>query len=248
MNNDKCILIGNKFANILQIVVFLNTVFILLFHKIIIENNYKNYYQKYIKILNNKCNYKKSIFYIKRTWKIWFMDNTKQGLSSMLGHIWATYISIYISDNNEFECNWFLVQFLIDTLFAMYLSFTFSKISIYLIGICNKDIQNKYMTIGYYEDNNYKIWIIQTIHWILVSMLSRIICSLLIILTKNIWIEPNIWMNNMWNNKRQEQLFFTILIMPIILNSIQYLTQNWFLRWISDRTQLHEPLIIHEIV
>ena len=244
MNNERCILIGNNFATILQIVVLINTIFILFLHKILIEDNYKNVYQNLVKKI-----YKKPIFYMKRTWKIWIMDNSKQGLSSFLGHIWATYISIYIASNEQFECNWFLIQFIIDTLFAMYLSFIISKFTILLIECYDKNIANKYMTLGYYDNYNYKIWTIQTLHWIFVSMLSRIICSLLIISTRDIWNEPNIWFNNIWINKRHEQLIFTILIMPIVLNSIQYLTQNWFLRWISDKkTLLHEPLIIHEIV
>ena len=176
------------------------------------------------------------------------MDNTKQGLSSLLGHVWATYISIFISNDTSFECNWFLIQFVIDTLFAMYLSFIFSKITIYLIGTCNKKIEQRYFTIGYYDDHDYKIWIIQTMHWIFISMLSRIICSLLIISTKNIWTQPNIWFNNIWIEKRHEQLIITILIMPLLLNSIQYLTQNWFLRWVSNISTLNESLIIHQIV
>lgn len=248
MNNDRCLLIGNKFATILQIVVLINIIIILFLHKIIIEDNFKNYYQNSVVIIYKNCFCKKPVFYMKRTWKIWIMDNSKQGLSSFLGHIWATYISIYISTDEQFECNWFLIQFLVDTVFAMYLSFIISKLSIYLIGLCVKDLAYRYMTLGYYDDNNYKIWLIQTFHWICVSMTARIICSLLIISTKNIWTEPNIWFNNIWIDKRHEQLIFTILIMPIILNSIQYLTQNWFLRWIADKTPLHESLIIHEIV
>ena len=243
MDNQYCILVGNTFANTLQIIVLVSTIFILFLHKIIIEDNFRNYYQTILKIF-----YKKKQLYNKRTWKIWLMDNTKQGLSSLLGHVWATYISIFISNDTSFECNWFLIQFVIDTLFAMYLSFIFSKITIYLIGTCNKKIEQRYFTIGYYDDHDYKIWIIQTMHWIFISMLSRIICSLLIISTKNIWTQPNIWFNNIWIEKRHEQLIITILIMPLLLNSIQYLTQNWFLRWVSNISTLNESLIIHQIV
>jgi hypothetical protein len=243
MDNQNCILVGNKFANTLQIIVLVSTILILFLHKIMIEDNFRNYYQTILNIF-----YKKKQLYNKRTWKIWLMDNTKQGLSSLLGHVWATYISIFISNDTSFECNWFLIQFVIDTLFAMYLSFILSKITIYFVGSCNKKIEQRYLTIGYYDDHDYKIWIIQTIHWIFISMLSRIICSLLIISTKNIWTQPNIWFNNIWIEKRHEQLIFTILIMPIILNSIQYLTQNWFLRWVSNISTLNESLIIHEIV
>ena len=94
MNNDRCLLIGNKFATILQIVVLINIIIILFLHKIIIEDNFKNYYQNSVVIIYKNCFCKKPVFYMKRTWKIWIMDNSKQGLSSFLGHIWATYISI----------------------------------------------------------------------------------------------------------------------------------------------------------
>jgi hypothetical protein len=236
--DNSCILIGNEFAFYLQIIVFFGSISVLFLHKIFIENNYKNIYQSVTKCLYNKCCNKNIYFYEPRTWKLWFMDNIKQGLSSLIGHFWAIFFAMSLSNsgNTQYQCGWFLIQFLVDTIIGVGLSILFSILTIKLLKICLPNFTNKYLTIGYYEfvPDRYTVWKIQTFHWLFVSITARMISSLIIYFSHNYWISSLEWFDNIWNNKKEE-LLFVVLIIPIKLNCIQYLLQNSFLRWTSPK-------------
>jgi hypothetical protein len=236
--DNSCVLIGNKFAFYLQIIVFFSSISVLFLHKIFIENNFKNIYQASIKYLYSKICKKNIYFDDRRTWKLWFMDNIKQGLSSLCGHFWAIFIAITLSnnENTQYQCGWFLIQFLIDTIIGIGLSFLFSILTIKLLKMCFPNFTNQYLTIGYYNSgsNSYSVWKIQTFHWLFVSITARMFCSLLIYFSNNIWISSLVWFDNIWNNKKEE-LLFVVLILPIKLNSMQYLLQNKFLRWTKSK-------------
>jgi len=249
--NDSCVLIGNEFAFYLQIIVFFSSISVLFLHKILIENNFKNIYQASVKFLYNKfykCCKKNIYFNEKRTWKIWFMDNIKQGLSSLLGHFWAIFIAITLSnnENTQHQCGWYLIQFLIYTIIGVGLSFLFSILTIKLLKMCFPNFTNEYLTIGYYDlgQNSFSVWKIQTLHWLFVSITARMLCSLLIFYSNNIWISSLVWFDNIWNNKREE-LLFVVLILPIKLNCTQYLLQNRFLRWTKSKRNdtLRTPIL-----
>ena len=166
------------------------------------------------------------------------MDNIKQGLSSFVGHLWAIFFAITLSnsENTQYQCGWFLIQFLIDTIIGIGLSFLFSILTIKLLKICFPNFTNQYLTIGYYDfgRNRFTVWKIQTFHWLFVSITARMICSLIIYFSHNLWISSLEWFDNIWNNKKEE-LLFVVLIIPIKLNCMQYLLQNRFLRWTSPK-------------
>ena len=237
--DSKCIIIGNKFATIIQILVFILSISTLFLHKIFIENNQCNCHSKIQKIIycalckksKNTENYVLSV----RIWKIWFMDNIKQGLSILCGHFWAIYAAKLLSKDNSDECAWFIIQFVVDTLLAIFLSFVLSKLSIKLISLLSKSFTDMWLSIGNYETTyynyQYKIWIFQTFQWLLCSLLARIICTYLILGNYNYFVIINNWFSNLWTDNRNDELIVVILVIPIIMNILQLLIQNWFLRW-----------------
>lgn len=239
--DNSCVLIGNEYAFYLQIIVYFSSISVLFLHKIFIENNFKNIYQASVKFLYSKfckCCKKNIYFYEKRTWKIWFMDNIKQGLSSLCGHFWTIFIAIMLSnnENTQNQCAWYLIQFLIYTIIGVGLSFLFSILTIKLLKMCFPNFTNEYLTIGYYDlgPNSYSVWKIQTLHWLFVSLTAIMLCSLLIYYSRDIWLSSLVWFDNIWNNKKEE-LLFVVFILPIKLNSTQYLMQNRFLRWTKSK-------------
>ena len=241
--NEICVTIGNNFANIIQIVVFILSVICLFLHKIFIENNAYNIYYRAKSFINNKlCNrFIKNIEYTDinpRTWSIWFMDNIKQGLSTLAGHFWAIYASKLLSTDISDECAWFLIQFLVDTIIAICLSFLFSKLLIMLITLISKSFVDKWLTIGNYNKNSmysnkmiYCIWFFQTVHWLVCNVSARILVTYFIISIYSYFLKINIWFSNMWINNRNDELILVTLIIPLIMNTFQLLIQNWFLRW-----------------
>jgi hypothetical protein len=239
-----CILIGSKYADILQGIVFLVSVSVLFIHKLVFEDGRFSYY---------KLGFKKSAhqtfgtlwrdrqFFVvsanSRSWKMWLLDNLKQGFSTGMSHIWGTYAAIKISgkfDNDE--CGWFLLQYLIDTIIGVILSIFLSKISVFTIKKISYKIGTKWFNIGNYGDFGrnrklfYTIWIVQLLHWSVCSLFARISCTLILLgfsKKNNVFVE---WFSNLWNNSNNE-LLFVVLFVPMFFNSMQFIVQNLFLRW-----------------
>jgi hypothetical protein len=229
MDNNKCILIGNVFANTMQFVVCIISIAVLFFHKIFIENDVLDLKRKLFK--NHRPNIDK------RIWSIWLMDNSKQGASSAIAHIYATYIARVFSIGNEEddECGWFLIQFIVDTIFGLLFSFIISKITLHFCKSIFPQFYHNWLIIGNYNTNGvknkYYVWILQVFHWIWCSMIARILCTLIILISLRFWTKLNIQFSDQWINNRHNELVFVILGMPILLNSIQFLVTNTFLHW-----------------
>jgi hypothetical protein len=246
--DDKCIIIGNKFANIIQILVFILSVSSLFLHKIFIENDIYYYYSRTRKYV---CKQSDNIELSPRLWKVWFMDNIKQGLSTLAGHFWAIYAAKLLSKDNSDECAWFIIQFLVDTLIAIILSFFLCKISIKLISTISVNFTNKWLLIGNYGSiysiNEYKIWAIQSLHWLTCNIIARIACTYIIIALYCNFTIINIWFSNIWLNNRNNELILVTLVIPFIMNTLQLLIQNWFLRWKNQKMRENEQRLISDV-
>lgn len=247
--NDNCIIIGNNMANIIQIVVFILSISSLFLHKIFIENNTYNIYSNTKSFIYSKLCYRfiKNMDYndlTPRKWSIWFMDNIKQGLSTLAGHFWAIYASKLLSNDASDECGWFLIQFLVDTIIAILLSFIFSKLLIMVISLISKTFADKWLSIGNYNEysdfNNktkYYIWSVQTFHWLVCNLSARILITYFIISIYTYFLKINIWFSNLWIDNRNDELILVTLVIPLIMNSFQLLIQNWFLRWKKTKSE-----------
>jgi hypothetical protein len=228
---ETCLIIGNSFANIMQVVVLVLAISSLFIHKILVENNILNIFKDNLR---------------RRTWPIWFMDNLKQGISTFIAHWWAVFISVYLGSDSD-ECGIFFIQFMIDTLIGLLLSFVFSKASIKLLDYFCPNISVKWFTIGNYSSyvnyQKYLIWLVQCLHWCLCSMLARIICSSILILAYPKFLEFNEHFSNQFVNNRHTELLLVTLIIPLIIDTFQFLIQNWFLRFKNNKTDLDLVLI-----
>jgi hypothetical protein len=245
MEEDKCLLIGNVFANSMQFVVCILAICVLFFHKICIENDSLKIKRRLFK------NYRENLS-DKREWNIWFMDNFKQGVSSTIAHIYATYIArlFTLGNENDDECGWFLIQFLVDTILGVLFSFGISKFSIYILNSIYPKFSRNWLIIGNYNSNGIKnrywVWILQVFHWIFCSMLARVLCTFIIFISIFYWKDFNILFSKLWINNRYNELVFVILVMPIMLNSLQFLLTNWFLHWERPKPNQYitQPLML----
>lgn len=258
---EECILIGNSFADLMQLIVFISAVGFLFLHKILIEDGRLQYYKYHNKIQKFRSNnyikfqdlYNKKRNYEKpenaRTWKLWFLDNFKQGLSTGMSHIWGTFVAIKISGKSgNDQCGWFLLQYLIDTIIGVLLAFSLSKSSVYIIYKINYGFSIKWFSIGNYGDERrqkslyYKVWFVQVIHWLICSLVARILCSVILLIFRN---ENDIfvnWFSDLWNNKNDE-LIVVILVIPLLFNTLQFIVQNIFLRWNRPKISINSFVI-----
>ena len=169
-----------------------------------------------------------------RKWDLWFMDNLKQGISTLAGHFWALYAAKLLSKDNSDECGWFMIQFLVDTFIATILGFILSNISIKLCSFVSNVFAKKWLLIGNYETKpncKYRIWAFQTLHWLVCSLFAKVACTFLISGMCYYFTIVNHWFSNMWVAERNNELIVVTIIVPTTMNSTQLLIQNWFLRW-----------------
>ena len=259
---EECILIGNSFADIMQIIVFFSALGFLFLHKIIIEDGRLSFYKHHwgIIIKSRKKSFvtfgtflEKRKEFVKcenaRSWKMWFLDNFKQGLSTGMSHIWGTFVAIKISGKSgNDQCGWFLLQYMIDTVIGVILTILLSKLTVFIMFKINYGIAMKWLTIGNYGDETrhqrlfYKIWIVQIFHWLVCSLLARIFCSIILLIFKNENDKFVDWFGDLWTNKHNE-LIFVILVIPLIFNTLQFIVQNIFLRWKRPAISINSFLI-----
>lgn len=239
INNEQCVLVGNHFANTMQFVVALVAATVLIGHKIFIEDDLWWLKSRFWRLLTGTPIPK---YIEKRTWRTWFMDNTKQVLSSSLAHIYATYIAILFSNNDNANasnggdpCAWFLIQFLIDTAIGVFLSFGLSKATIFFIGWRDERLVNRWFLVGNYQTQGpkrvYTVWVVQVVHWVFCSLVARMCCSLFMYATLPLWVLFADSFSQTWEHHRHAELIFVVLGMPILMNSVQFLLTNWYLRW-----------------
>jgi len=252
MTDDECVLVGNTFANVMQVVAALTAALILILHKILIED--KKLYM-WLSSAYIKCNgytdldfaYKSFDKSQSRSWELWFKDNIKQGLSTTGGHVWGTAAAIILSKYSEEtdECAWFFLQFIVDTTIGVGLSILLSKYSIQLVECYSVQFSKKWLSIGnyetYYGADKTKIWTVQTIHWFICSIIARMLCTILLIFGHSSGITFSTWFSNEWSNRHAE-LIFAILIIPMILDTVQLLIQNWYLHWVTPLLDLEESI------
>jgi hypothetical protein len=258
----ECILIGNSFADIMQAIVFVSAVGFLFLHKVLIEDgrwtfykyhwsvivkSRKNSFETFGSLLEKRKEFEKSEN--ARSWKMWFLDNFKQGLSTGMAHIWGTFVAIKISGKSgNDQCGWFLLQYMIDTVIGVVLTLALSKITVFIIFKISYGIAMKWLSIGNYGDEKrhqilfYKIWIIQVFHWLVCSLLARIFCSVVLLIFRYENDKFVDWFSGLWSNKHNE-LIFVILVIPLIFNTIQFIVQNIFLRWNRPSLSINSFLI-----
>mmetsp|Transcript_14417 Transcript_14417/g.2362 ORF Transcript_14417/g.2362 Transcript_14417/m.2362 type:complete len:91 (+) Transcript_14417:138-410(+) len=84
----------------------------------------------------------------RRTWKIWFMDASKQAVGSGMLHVLNLGAAIIIGSNSSNPCIWYFINFTIDTLLGMVFCFLLLK----LLEKCLQNRGNASFKSGYYGE------------------------------------------------------------------------------------------------
>ena len=187
----------------------------------------------------------------KRTWNVWCMDNSKQFFSSCIS------VSCILSPTENKmlvpdQCALYCFLFIIDTILGVMITFGLSQTTLFCFHKYNHRMTIQWLTIGNYFTKGYgykwRIWCIQTLHWNICYLFSHGECIFIASWTITKWPEIISWLSGFLNNKLQLELYFGLIILPLLLYTTQYLVQNRYLRRKSSKktyildTQ-HQPLI-----
>lgn len=185
-----------------------------------------------------------------RNWSLWLMDNSKQFFSSFINIFY-----LVISENNTLipdQCARFFYIFIVDTILGVILTFGICRITLFCFHKCNNWMATQWLTTGYYLAKGYeykwRIWCIQNLHWNICYLLSRGICSLIVLWTTTRSPEIIAGLSRLWNNHRELERYFVFFLLPLFLYTTQNLIQNRYLcRKTPPKPNIlynhHQPLI-----
>jgi hypothetical protein len=183
----------------------------------------------------------------KRSWKIWFMDVSKQGFSALTAHSLNVALAIWLSDSDSQTgsttdpCIWYFVTIVLDTTLGIFLSISF------LVGLekiftsCGytRLKSGNYFKISHNDDimsSSYKskkividctAWILQLIVWIFIVIASKTILGFLQkTFEKPLTYIAEIFFAGLDLTFPFIKLIVVLVIVPILGNAIQI--------WISD--------------
>jgi len=185
----------------------------------------------------------------KRPVKIWLLDTSKQVLSASLVHCLNMALSTLLSESSSVtdNCEWYFINFAVDVAFGTFLNFIILKTIENFAAMNGIDALNTgvYVHIDYTksDDENmeptqqevkhridYKIWFLQVVVWNWVVVIVKIILVFTIKIFASLFeIIADILLG--WLKKYPDlKLVLIMIIVPIILNSIQFWVQDNILK------------------
>lgn len=171
-----------------------------------------------------------------RPWLIWFLDTSKQGVSSSMGHMSNILVSIIIAssignDKNADECQWYSMAYVSDTIFGTCFNFLLIILFERTISILAPSIA-EYMKFGVYGDppDVCKRWLPQLIIWLVIVAMSKcFVLSVLYMFVYPLNSAGKVLFAPLRPYPRVELITVMILI-PMCLNSVQFWVTDTFLK------------------
>jgi len=191
--------------------------------------------------------------YPRRTYKIWFFDISKQVIGQLYAHGLNLAIALYITNTltvND-QCQWYLTNYLLDVIIGIFLSWICVRFCNYLSDTFGVIIPcfrmwkigdygeiNKYDIIEKCDDNIlenvYSVrcnYFTQLLIWIVIITLVKLIIFLTLILTLLHPLDSfGKWLVKPVYNYPHTELIMVMIIIPLILNTAQYIIQDNYLK------------------
>ena len=170
---------------------------------------------------------KRYLEYPQRKPLIFVLDISKQGFSSCVAHFANIIIAMIMSTPGvSTQCGWYFVSYTIDSLIGgLIVSIYLLKFLIYL---ANKYGWNSLKESGNYgyPDINYNVYIIQTVSWVIITILGRFVSALIIYIIPG--LDHVVEFIDSLFNKSQFELTFVMVVCPITINILSVLIIDGF--------------------
>ena len=179
----------------------------------------------------------------KRSIIIWFLDISKQGISTLILHFFNLFFSIAVTSGNEDQCVWYLNNVVLDGTIGVLFQWIFVR----CLEILARKLKIEALTSGCYysyEQNeffentiDYSIWASQMGIWCLISTISKTLIYIIL----NVWLDffnkfgGDILM--IFKDNPKLELIFVMIIVPSIIACFQYWITDNFLKE-SDESRI----------
>jgi len=158
-----------------------------------------------------------------RSWKIWFLDVSKQGITACSGHLLNLMISEKFSKDYMNQCNWYFISLITDVLLGTFLNImTFKQIEIYLSD------SNKYKFVSgdYGPNDSWKSWMYQCIIWLLTNYLVKFFLLLVLFMNVEFFSFLSSWVLGPFQINPRVELVYVMVLLPTLLNGFAF--------WLTD--------------
>ena len=170
----------------------------------------------------------------RRSLKIFLLDGSKQGISSLFAHIANMVIAMGLSKMvlNTDQCAWYFVSYLMDTIMGVSLAYLLLK---YLTFQANKRNWEKLKESGDYgpiDDTRemLKYWAIQLFTWIGIIFFSRLFTGLVLIIFRMGFADIANGIAFLFKDNPNLLLIIVMVVCPGIINLFQVWIQDNILK------------------
>ncbi|XP_038054388.1 store-operated calcium entry regulator STIMATE-like [Patiria miniata] len=157
----------------------------------------------------------------RRSWRIWFYDTSKQALGAGVIHIANVFLSTELSSGDP--CIWYIVFFLLDSTFGLFIIYICVKISQCIVKLCSC----KTLYFGEYGDPPMcEAWVGQCGVFVLIVVLEKVVIT--IFASLDFWSEVARTLLSPIHNPKVE-VVIVMLLVPFVLNAIMFWVVDNFL-------------------
>jgi hypothetical protein len=173
-----------------------------------------------------------------REWNVWLFDFLKQGIGSSFGHIVNILISsrIAYSEHEIDECQWYFVVYVTDSTLGTFCNLVMLLTAERVAKKFESQIANALKNCGEYGNPpSCEIFTLQLTLWITIVIMSKVIVISLLVLME-------VPLNNIvgvvfdrFEGFRRLELLFVMVVVPFVLNILQFWVQDTFLKKAEER-------------
>ena len=169
----------------------------------------------------------------KRDWVVWSLDVMKQGFGATYGHFANILMSATIAKGlpSGDECQWYCLNFVIDSTFGTFFNISILMVVELIMSKYSKGKSKECLRFGAYgSPPSLNSWFGQLIVWIIIISLGKlIILPVLIYLSSPLNDIISIVFSSM-SNYPDVELVIVMVIVPLILNTLQFWLQDSYLK------------------
>ncbi|CAG9321148.1 unnamed protein product [Blepharisma stoltei] len=173
----------------------------------------------------------------RRSWKIWFMDTSKQASSTCLLHS-LNLTAAYIIGNAEEEsnqCTWYFLNFTTDTLIGMGICYLFLYALEYILSFSSL---LSFKSGDYGSPPRWGWWAYQLLLWLIIAVSMKILLVAIMIILHEFLEGVGDFILSPFVKYPNLELIMVMIIIPVILNSLMFWITDGFLK----NTKKHEKL------
>ncbi|CAG9322008.1 unnamed protein product [Blepharisma stoltei] len=165
----------------------------------------------------------------RRSWKIWFMDTSKQASSTCLLHSLNLTAAYFIGNAEEEsnQCTWYFLNFTIDTLIGMGICYLLLHSLEHILSYCSC---LSFKSGDYGAPPRWGWWAYQLWLWLIIAMTMKTLLVALMVIFHKLLGSAGEFILSPVEKYPNLELVMVMIIIPVVLNSLMFWITDGFLK------------------